>query len=242
MGIYICDYCSAEFESFGLKANHIRWHHQDNVEYMKNAKKSAVIANNKRFGEWVEEDIICAKCSTIIHIKYREGKKKLDYYCSKSCSSKRNHSVSSKQQCSKSVKSLWDNGHYAATSALNHLSQPKQFSSKVEREIVKYFKLNYPDDAWKNGGSLSVDGVRISRDLWSDKLKICFEYDGEWHFKNIHGQLQDKKRKDRKLSKWCRENKYRLIRVDEQYYENIAQIEKLIYRRKGSIIKIGNRY
>lgn len=73
-------------------------------------------------------------------------------------------------------------------------------------------------------------------------IKICFEYDGDWYFKDIHGQLLDKQRKDRKLAKWCRDNGYRLIRIDERFYENVAQIEKLIYRRKGKIIKIGNRY
>jgi hypothetical protein len=78
--------------------------------------------------------------------------------------------------------------------------------------------------------------------MWSDKLKICFEYDGVWHFKDIHNQLAKKQLKDALLEQWCLLNNYRLIRVDEDFYINIQQIEELIYKQTDKIIKIGNRY
>jgi hypothetical protein len=78
--------------------------------------------------------------------------------------------------------------------------------------------------------------------MWSDKLKICFEYDGIWHFEDIKGQLKIKQTKDVLLEKWCIENNYRLIRIDENFYESVEQIVNLIYNNKQSVVKIGNRY
>lgn len=116
------------------------------------------------------------------------------------------------------------------------------FSSKIERDIVKEIKRRFPLDEWKSGGGLIYNNLRFSRDLYSDKLKICFEYDGIWHFKDIHGQLEFKKNKDFLLEQWCLENNYRLIRIEDKYYKNIDQIINLIYKRKTKIIKIGKSY
>jgi len=116
------------------------------------------------------------------------------------------------------------------------------YTSKQEREIVNYFKTNFPEYQWKSGGSLKYNNIRIVRDLWSDVLKICFEYDGIWHFKDIHNQLKNKQLKDKMLEEWCIKNNYRLIRIDELKYENLKQIEDLIFNRNEQIIKIGNRY
>jgi len=116
------------------------------------------------------------------------------------------------------------------------------FSSKKEREIVKYFKENYPNDIWKSGGLLRSGDSRISRDLYSDILKICIEYDGIWHFKDIKGQLEKKKRIDLELERWCRENGYRLIRIQEQFFISMEHLSDLVYNNKEKIIKIGNLY
>ncbi len=121
-------------------------------------------------------------------------------------------------------------------------SDLKIFSSKNERAIIKYFKENFPNDEWTSGGMIIQDGVRISRDMYSNKLKVCFEYDGIWHFKDIHDQLESKQHKDQLLEEWCLENDYRLIRVDELVYENENQIVDLVYNNKEQIIKIGKRY
>lgn len=133
-------------------------------------------------------------------------------------------------------KQNWQNGKIS-------YSQKRLFSSKKEREIVSFFKENFPNDEWKSGGRLKLnDTENLSRDMWSDKLRICFEYDGIWHFKNIHGQLNKKQIKDRLLEQWCIANNYRLIRVDEDSYIDIQQIKDLIYNKQDQIIKIGDRY
>jgi hypothetical protein len=122
-------------------------------------------------------------------------------------------------------------------------SQKRLFSSKIEGEIVTHFKKKFPHDKWKSGGRLALnDTENLSRDLWSDKLKICFEYDGVWHFKDIYGQLNKKQIKDKLFEQWCINNNYRLVRVDENFYKNIQQIEDLIYNNNCNIIKIGARY
>lgn len=119
----------------------------------------------------------------------------------------------------------------------------KRFSSKNGRHIVQFFKSNFPNDDWKSGGLINIgDNNLLSRDLWSDKLKVCFEYDGIWHFKDIHGQLETKHKKDILLEKWCRDNGYRLIRVDEEHFKNVEQIVDLVYNNSDSLIKIGDRY
>jgi hypothetical protein len=141
-----------------------------------------------------------------------------------------------KSKISNKIKQKWKEGKLT-------YSQKRLFSSKNEREIVSYFKENFPADEWKSGGRLKISNEEhLSRDLWSDKLKICFEYDGIWHFKNIHGQLFKKQLKDRLLEQWCTENNYRLIRIDEEFYKNIQQIKELVYENQDPIIKIGNRY
>jgi len=139
------------------------------------------------------------------------------------------------------IKKKWQEGRYDNVQRIK-LEQSKIFSSKNERAIRDYIKQAYPEDGWKSGGCIVVEGSRISRDLYSDKLKVCFEYDGIWHFKDIHNQLQHKQQVDRKLERWCIANDYRLIRVDEDVYTGLDQIVNLIYNRKESIIKVGKRY
>ena len=119
----------------------------------------------------------------------------------------------------------------------------RYFNSKNERAIVNHIKTNHANDEWKSGGRVKIsDDLYISRDLWSDRLKVCVEYDGIWHFKDIHGQLAKKQKKDAALEVWCEANGYRLIRVDELKFNSVEQIEDLIYNRSDSIIKVGDRY
>jgi hypothetical protein len=142
-----------------------------------------------------------------------------------------------KEKISNQVKERWRNGLY------DHILKSKYFSSKNERQIVSYFKTTYLNDEWKSGGQLALNQeISLARDMWSDKLKICFEYDGIWHFKDIKNQLHQKQYKDSLLEKWCIDNDYRLIRIDEEMFESIHQIERLIYNNTQQIIKIGNRY
>ena len=246
--MYKCEECNEEFKTFQAKANHVRWKHEkyDKEKFHKKSSASAKIANDKRFGKWIEEDIICSKekcdCNNIVHVKYREGKKKDKYFCSQRCANIRKHTKESKLKISKAVKKSWDNGVYDTEEYRNKQLKNKIFSSEIEREIVSYFKEKYPDQNWKSGGNIRIKNNRIVRDLWNDELKICFEYDGVWHFEDINNQLKNKQKKDKLLENWCLENNYRLIRIDELEYESLEQIEKLIFERNEPIIKIGKRY
>ena len=242
--MYTCEYCQIEFDNPKIKANHIRWYHRDLSEYKVKASCSAKAENERRHGKYINEIVECSKCNIPINISYRDGKKKLKYFCSRSCANSRGpRSKIFKEIVSKHIQTLWINGHYDTTTALNHTKQLRRyFSSKNERLILEYFKNNYANDEWTSGAGLIFNGVRLSRDMYSKKLRICFEYDGIWHFEDIHGQLADKQLKDRLLEEWCIYNNWRLIRVDENSFTNISQIEDLIYKQTDPIIKIGNRY
>lgn len=143
---------------------------------------------------------------------------------------------------SKNSKRLWQDPEYAK----KVLTANKKFTSKNEVIIRTHFIEKYPEDEWSFGGALKIAGETITRDLYSKKLKICFEYDGIWHFKDIHGQLAKKQLKDVLLEKWCIENKYTLIRLDEDDFNkniSISDLEIMIYSiSESTIIKIGDRY
>jgi len=246
--MYSCEECNLEFQTFQAKANHHRWQHlkyaYKNAEIKNNTSIKFSLANDRRFGSFIEEDVICSKelCTNIIHVKYRESKKKAKYFCSIKCRNAHIHSVESKEKCSKAVAKAWKDGKYDTDSFNEKQSTNRKFSSKIERSITKYFKDTYPAYGWKSGGQLIFQNVRISRDLYSDILKICFEYDGVWHFKDINGQLKEKRQKDTILENWCIENNYRLIRIDENDFKDFKQIEQLFFENTNPIIKIGNRY
>lgn len=241
--MYLCETCGLEFTSFQGKANHYRWKHlyafkNDNTKIK--ASFAFSLANSKRFGNWIEEDVICSKldCNNIVHIKYRENCKKDQNFCSRKCANSRIHTDNTKEQCSKSLKKAWDEGKFDNKNQSEH----KNFSSKTERAIVNYFKTTYPEHEWTSGGNLKYKDLRITRDLYSNILKICFEYDGIWHFKDIHGQLAKKQQKDKALEEWCKENHYRLIRIDENDFKDFQQIEQLFFENNSPIVKIGKRY
>ena len=245
----ICDICGEKFESGRSYSNHVRWKHLQ-IEYKRTecqfckkeirnenlAKHLSTCSYNTAFLKH------CLNCNKEILGKYKK-------FCSCSCSaiysnSRRDYTSIDRsyitpgyreKQRQKSLES-WKKGIYDVNKKII-------FSSKNERAIVKHIKEQYPNDEWKNGGRLVLkDGTFLARDLWSDKLKICFEYDGIWHFKDIHNQLKKKQTKDRLLEEWCKENNYRLIRIDEEDYQDVKQIENFIYNSKEQIIKVGNRY
>ncbi len=241
--MYKCELCSLEYKKFQDKANHVRWHHigiKDSTK--KKISEVSKLTIEKKYGKIIKDKHKCCnpRCSNILDIEYREYRKKEKYYCSRSCSNSRGSmSDEMKKNISNKVKKKWEEGIF---DNLNFLKGNTFFSSKNERKIVDYFLKTYPGDLWKSGGGLKYEGIRISRDLYSDKLKTCFEYDGIWHFKDIKGQLENKKKVDRILEEWCIENDYRLIRIQEDFFINMEQIEDLLYKTKEKIIKIGNLY
>lgn len=242
-----CEICDIIFDNGRKYSNHVRWNHKlidykkEHCEFCQNVfrceniqkhmQKCSKNPNNYKF---------CQTCNSLLHSIYSK-------FCSSSCAAKFNNANKHydlidrsyitdewRQKISKKAKENWANGVYCSTNI---------HSSKNERLIVKYFKEKYAQDEWKSGGNLKLcDGEYLSRDMWSDKLKICFEYDGVWHFKNICNQLDRKQLKDKLLEQWCMTNGYRLIRVDEDAYKDVYQIVNLIYNNEQRILKIGNRY
>ena len=174
--------------------------------------------------KWKETEAICVICKskfkTYINNVTNLYKKKT---CSKICTGKYSASfprIWTKEKrilASEHTKELWQDTTYA-----NNIIQKTstKFSSKNEREIVKYFKEHFNNDEWKSGGVIYHTGLGISRDLYSDKLKVCIEYDGIWHFKNIHNQLKYKQMKDSLLEDWCIQNNYYLIRISEDVFNS----------------------
>ncbi len=235
-----CDTCGTTLPTHSSYANHVRWHHKDNTEYAKRISIALLKNYDKKQGEIVTEEVCCERCSKKFEVSFRKSKRKEKYYCSRSCANSRGpRTYEFKKTLSEKIKNMWNDGHY---DSIDYTSINKKFSSKKEREIVHFFKEKYADDEWKSGGGLRFMNCSISRDLYSDKLKVCFEYDGIWHFKNIHGQLEKKQEKDELLEKWCIQKQYRLIRIEDGYFESMEQLEKMIYEQSDSVIKVGPSY
>lgn len=221
--MYKCEVCDATFESAKVKANHIRWNHKKQTYTAIGLKKVSEVTSkrlSKQFGDYKEEIVICHCCPKKVTAKYRTGKKKEKYFCSRSCANKRIHSIETKQKISSTtsdaMKKLWSNPEFVK----KHLKNvgKRRFSSKGEEEVKAFFKSHFEDDQWTHGGSLVINDEILVRDLYSNKLKVCIEYDGIWHFKDINGQLAEKQYKDSLLELWCKQNGYRLIRLSEDYY------------------------
>lgn len=236
----ICTICNIELHNHSAYANHMRWKHKDNTT--SNFSEGARKGNDKRYGEWIEIKVKCSKenCQNTFNVKYRSkiGPKE-KYFCSRSCANSRGARTDDfKNAVSSKVKDSWKNGVYDNIVYTTN----KRFSSKKEREIVSFFKNTFPSDEWKSGGSLRVEDQLISRDLYSDKLKVCFEYDGIWHFKDINGQLSTKKTKDALLEKWCVKNGYRLIRLEDGFFTSFEDLTDVVYNTNHSLLKIGKSY
>jgi very-short-patch-repair endonuclease len=59
---------------------------------------------------------------------------------------------------------------------------------------------------------------------------LIIEYDGIYHFKNIYGNLLQVQQKDNQLEKWCKENKWKLIRINEKTFNNVPNILNNIFQ------------
>lgn len=238
-----CEICNITFTNAKSYSNHIRWKHKK-IEY----KRQLCNCCNKniRIENFAKHNDVCK----IKHCKHcgAEIKGGRNVFCNSKCSAAFNKNHKDYDKIDRSyITEEWKKtqSNYTKMHWNNKVHKTSRiiFSSKNERKIVKHFKEKFILDEWKSGGRLKLDeDVFLSRDMWSDKLKICFEYDGVWHFKDIKGQLASKQRKDMLLENWCIQNKYRLVRVDEDAFEGIDQIENLIYNDLRPTIKIGNRY
>lgn len=240
----ICEICGEVFDTGRIKSNHVRWKHKDNSKYLSKLSDISTVRLENKYGGKIKSFIVnCYKCRTQFEVLERENKfpKKDKYFCCQSCANKRVHTIATKRLISKKhklnpifselAKKLWQDPEYITKQLKNN---KRKFTSKGEEEIRKYFMETYPDDGWTFGGHLLIDEIGLIRDLYSKKLKICVEYNGIWHYKDIHGQLAEKQLKDKKLKKWCRINGYKLIIVkDDEYRKNkekvLQSLEKRIY-------------
>lgn len=240
-----CNYCNIVFENTEgrIFSNHVRWCVKNTTNGDKGAEANSKSTLNHYEiinGKKQEFEVNCFKCDKKIIVK--EGNlvfpKKEKYYCSRACANSREHSEETKNKISSGLESAWKTGLFDDALITNKFV----FTSKGEEEIRNYFIKNFPGDCWTFGGLLKHNNIRICRDLYSKKLKVCFEYDGIWHFKDIHGQLKRKQETDFQLEKWCIENEYRLIRIKEIVYISnksfwLEKIKNEIYAGTDKIVK-----
>ena len=263
--LYECPICHKHFsiKGFGvhLKKQHVNadngiknsggynghYQEKDFIDKISNAMlKSA----EKKRGERIDKEVICHHCGKHFVINEYKNQSKEKYFCSSYCAHFRKYTPEQIEHFRQKAKN-WMNkkleedknflDKFAHASVNRHI-----FTSKNEVMIRDYIIKNHKEDEWTFGGILKCGNYRIARDLYSNKLKICFEYDGIWHFKDIHGQLEDKRNKDEALEKWCIENNWTLIRVSETWFKkhnkDVKEIENILYNSKISIIKLGEEY
>jgi len=245
-----CPYCKKKIEGkHSIYANHVRWC-KDNPKYNEtNENKNISIGVKKqldnKLGKYKKFYVTCSNCQGVFQVEEREKQfpKKEKYFCSRSCANVRHHSEETKQKIRKetsiAIKKLWRDPVYIhkTLSAANSI-----FTSKGEVEVREYFRSNFPNDDWTFGGNLRYNEYPLVRDLYSNKLKVCIEYDGIWHFEDIHGQLEGKQKQDFALEQWCIENGYRLIRIKEDVYYTdkeqwINNLVNEVYNGNGRIVK-----
>jgi hypothetical protein len=247
--IYICDMCDFQTTNGKIMSNHKRWKHKTDKNSEKYKLFQAKLSEAfKRRIKWIKTtcEVECPECGATFMTTKEENKLTNEvrysrHYCSTSCA----HKQGSKFTDYKKV-AEWQKAHPSGCFSLewkiNHPEFAKNFS-KRELEIVNYFKTHFPEDEWKQGfinGSTKVDGFMINPDLWSKKLKVVIEYDGIWHFKDIHGQLERKQNADKATLKFCKENGYRLIRIDEDLNISNEIIENEVYNNKNELQLFGS--
>jgi len=172
-----CEICNIIFTNPKVYSNHVRWKHT-NIEYKR--QKCNVCKKQIRFENFLKHTSVCIiknckHCNAVIS-GYRKK------FCNSTCSASYNNRIRKnnysyitpewrEKQRQHNLRN-WNNGVHDTT-------RREIYTSKTERLIVNYIKEKYPTDFWKSGGRLKLqENVYISRDLWSDKLCVCFEYDG----------------------------------------------------------------
>jgi len=255
----ICQYCQIKFQEIsGSKfANHVRWCKQNpnlDIEFEKYSLQIAnQISNDKRYGPKQYYIVECQKCLNLFTVYLREKTflKKKKFFCSRSCCNSRPHTEEDKlkiKNCickngktlSENSKDLWLDSEYSKKVLLHN----PRFTSKGELKLRTWFITNFPDEEWTYGGSLKYKEIYgIVRDLYSKKLKISIEYDGEWHFRNlIDNQLESKQLKDKALENWSIDSGWRLIRIRDEIFQKdpnlwIKKIRSEVENPTSNIVK-----
>lgn len=243
--IKTCEICGFQTLNGRIMSNHKRWQHITPKGSEKYAETQLKLRVARR--ERLEVKVNCKECGkefalTLTEARLKSGKYR--HFCSSVCA----HRQGSKNVDYEIISQKMKEHPVGCFSLEWKLAHPdakcsrKNFS-KRELEIVSFLKEKFPDDCWKQGfidGTRKHDGFILSPDCHSDKLKVVIEYDGIWHFENIHNQLERKQNVDRALLKYCKENGYRLIRIDEGLKVTNEMIEKAIYESSADLELFGS--
>lgn len=237
---HICETCGFETDNGKVMSNHKRWTHitpKGSKEYEELRKKLHIPR-----ASYITFSVICPECNTEFSVtttEMRKARGKYRHFCSSFCA----HAQGSKN-VDYEIISQKMKGHLVGCFSLEwKIEHPdakcsrKNFS-KRELEIVNYFKSNFPNDEWKQGFLKGTNNLSV--DLRSDKLKVVIEYDGIWHFKDIHNQLDKKQNNDKQVLQYCRKNGYRLIRIDEDLKVQMSDIVKAVYESDKNIELFGS--
>jgi len=225
----LCKKCNSSlYMNGGQFANHVRYcqiSEDEKNNQSENISKSMQTVHDMKLGKIKSFIVECHICHHYFTVEEREKQfpKKEIYLCNSTCRSKyANSFVDYKSQSfsdsvSKGVIDKWVNDPEYSKKCLD---RNPRFTSKGERDLRDWFIETYPQEEWTFGGALKFELVSgIVRDLYSNQLKVCIEYDGIWHFEDILGQLESKQIKDKALEAWCIENEFRLIRVKDDIYQ-----------------------
>lgn len=243
--MWTCRECGQQYENPRSGSNHVRWHHRkikfSNEAIIKRAESNRKTAD-RLFGEKITIEKNCLVCNTKFSYernKNSKNKKQDRITCSKTCTAKLSSSFVDKNNISKSMKVFIRNN--PDHPFLQTWKSEKRYTSKNEILIRAHF---IGKDDWTFGTIAHYKFTQLNPDLWSRRHKIVFEYDGIWHFKDIHGQLRKKKLKDKLLEIWCSKNGYRLIRISEEKFKEkefeywIKFLENEFFNGTQSILKI----
>ena len=216
-----------------------------------NMKKSK-IARDKKLGickaenlkKWKSEEHKCERCGKILTEYYGSGR-----FCSQSCAN--SHPFNATEEFKNKIREYQKNNPTGWANPEWRKEHPefynrlKKIHSKRELEIVDLLQNNFPEDKWKQGPIIDrpLYETIINPDIYSDKLQIVIEYDGIWHFKDIHNQLERKQEYDRLTLYWCQKYNYRLIRIDSELNLKDNEIIDIIYNSDEELELCGsNRY
>lgn len=192
------------------------------INYDKVGKSiSQTLANKKQklINEYLKNPTICKFCQKQLPYEKRKYK-----FCTRSCSSSYNSKLMSnetKQRISKSViKFRIEHPEIANKWTSTHINN-KHFNSKGEKELLNIIQNQFPQFHFTCGSLRKIaERTYKSLDIYSNELKLIIEYDGVYHFKNIYNNLEQVQLKDELLNKWCINNNWKIIRVNEITYIN----------------------
>ena len=106
--------------------------------------------------------------------------------------------------------------------------------SKGEEKILKILKENnieFMDEKTFEG---CVDVGKLRYDFFIPELNLCIEYDGKQHFNEYDDfggteSFEDRKRKDKIKTDYCRDNNINLLRI---HYKDFRRIEEILRENK----------